>query len=122
MWYGVGRLASLRRTPHLSAQSALTVPALLSMTLYSRRFFPCRCLTMQQCSSWIICHGLLQEGGLWINLGPLLYHWADAHTYLPEGELSIELSLEEVEAAAAQIGFKTLQREIVPSAYMANLK
>ena len=59
---------------------------------------------------------------MWINLGPLLYHWADAHTYLPEGELSIELSLEEVEAAAAQMGFKTLQREIVPSAYMANLK
>ena len=77
---------------------------------------------MQQCSPWIIPLGLLQEGGLWINLGPLLYHWADAHTYLPEGELSIELSLEEVEAAAAQIGFKTLQREIVPSAYMANLK
>jgi len=32
-----------------------------------------------------------QDGGFWINLGPLLYHWADAHTYLPEDELSVEV-------------------------------
>ena len=34
---------------------------------------------------------LCQDGGFWVNLGPLLYHWADAHTYLPEDELSIEV-------------------------------
>lgn len=26
---------------------------------------------------------VLRLGGYWVNLGPLLYHWADAHTYLP---------------------------------------
>ena len=64
----------------------------------------------------------LQHGGCWINLGPLLFHWADAHTYLPEEELSIELSLEEVEAAATQLGFKIIKREMVPAAYMTNLR
>jgi len=52
----------------------------------------------------------------------LLFHWADAHTYLPEEELSIELSLEEVEAAAKQLGFKTIKREMVSAAYMTNLR
>lgn len=45
-----------------------------------------------------------QPGGYFVNLGPLLYHWADAHTYLEGEELSVELSLEEVKAAAAQVG------------------
>ncbi|KAL3145964.1 hypothetical protein ABBQ38_015324 [Trebouxia sp. C0009 RCD-2024] len=69
----------------------------------------------------IIKH-ILKDGGCWINLGPLLFHWADAHTYLPEEELSVELSLEEVEAAAKQLGFKTIKREMVPAAYMTNLR
>lgn len=69
----------------------------------------------------IIRH-ILKDGGCWINLGPLLFHWADAHTYLPEEELSIELSLEEVEAAAKQLGFKTIKREMVSAAYMTNLR
>ena len=51
-----------------------------------------------------------------------MFHWADAHTYLTEEELSIELSLEEVEAAAKQLGFKVIKREMVPAAYMANLR
>ena len=42
----------------------------------------------------------LRPGGYFVNLGPLLYHWADA----PGEELSVELSLEEVKAAAAQVG------------------
>lgn len=45
-----------------------------------------------------------QPSGYFVNLGPLLYHWADAHTYLPGQELSVELSLEEVKAAAARVG------------------
>ena len=36
--------------------------------------------------------------------------------------MSVELSLEEVEAAAAQVGFRTVKREMVPAAYMANLR
>merc|ERR1711933_634216 len=34
---------------------------------------------------------ILRTGGVWTNLGPLLYHYADV-----ENEISIELSLEEV--------------------------
>lgn len=37
------------------------------------------------------CSTARQDGGFWVNLGPLLFHWADAHTYLPEDELSIEV-------------------------------
>lgn len=45
-----------------------------------------------------------QPGGYVVNLGPLLYHWADAHTYLPgEEQQSLELSLDEVKAAAQQV-------------------
>jgi hypothetical protein len=39
-----------------------------------------------------IISNLLKEGGAWINLGPLLFHWSDAHTYLSDGELSVEVS------------------------------
>lgn len=59
----------------------------------------------------------VQDGGLWINLGPLLYHWADAHTYLAGEELSIELPLEDVERIAATLGFTTLQRQMVTAGF-----
>ncbi|KAK9845546.1 hypothetical protein WJX84_004990 [Apatococcus fuscideae] len=65
---------------------------------------------------------VLKAGGLWINLGPLLYHWADSHLYLPDDELSIEVSLEDVEHIAAELGFITEHREMVTAAYAANLK
>ena len=64
----------------------------------------------------------MQDGGKWINLGPLLYHWADAHTYLPGEELSVEVSLADVERIAGQLGFRTLSREMVPAAFNANLR
>ena len=64
----------------------------------------------------------LQAGGVWINLGPLLYHWADSHTYLPDDELSIEISLEDVERIAAELGFITERREMVTAAYAANMR
>ena len=64
---------------------------------------------------------LPQPGGYFINLGPLLYHWAEA---LPpagsQPELSIELPLEAVEAAAAAIGFRCLRREMVAADYQAD--
>merc|ERR1712151_344093 len=37
---------------------------------------------------------LIREGGLWVNLGPLLFHYADV-----ENEISMELSWEEVRPA-----------------------
>lgn len=65
---------------------------------------------------------LLQMGGFWVNLGPLLYHWADAHTYLPEEEISIELCLKDVLQIAPAMGFQLLQKEMVPAAFNVNLK
>ncbi|KAL4216827.1 hypothetical protein ACF0H5_024548 [Mactra antiquata] len=43
---------------------------------------------------------ILKPGGIWINLGPLLYHYAD----MPN-EMSIELSYEEVKSVIEQTGF-----------------
>jgi len=34
---------------------------------------------------------IIREGGLWVNIGPLLYHYADT-----PNEISVELSWEEV--------------------------
>jgi carnosine N-methyltransferase len=44
---------------------------------------------------------ILKPGGIWINLGPLLYHYAD----MP-GEVSIELTLEQVMKIVEKTGFK----------------
>ena len=43
----------------------------------------------------------LREGGVWINFGPLLYHFTEL-----EEELSIELSWEEVRHAIVKAGFE----------------
>ncbi len=59
----------------------------------------------------------MQPGGLWVNLGPLLYHWADAHTYLHGDEVSIELCLEDVERLAASCGLAMLSKELVPACF-----
>ena len=42
-----------------------------------------------------VIHGALKTNGIWINIGPLTYHFTGV-----EGEISIELSLEEVYHAA----------------------
>ena len=65
-------------------------------------------------------HTALRPGGYLINLGPLLYHWAEhggAH-------LSLELSLEDVIAAAEGIGFEMLRREeeLRPCGYTGNAR
>lgn len=54
---------------------------------------------------------------MWLNLGPLLYHWADAHTYLPSSEVSVELSLEDIERLAVANGLTMLSKEIVSASF-----
>ena len=76
-----------------------------------------RCLMLVEAGG-----GCTQEGGLWVNLGPLLYHWADAHSYLPGEELSIELALDAVIRACHAGGFRTLQNSMVPSVFNGNLR
>ena len=47
-----------------------------------------------------VIHRALKPGGLWINLGPLLYHFEGM-----KNEMSIDLSLEEVKTVATNLGF-----------------
>lgn len=108
--------ASAYLSPSAGGMHVWSLPAFLQLYIQSK--FEACCKSQLQ-NPWMLW---LQDGGCWINLGPLLFHWADAHTYLSEEELSIELSLEEVEAAAKQLGFKTIKREMVPAAYMTNLR
>lgn len=45
---------------------------------------------------------VLRPGGLWVNIGPLLYHYADSE------EDSIELPWDMVKVVAAKVGFVML--------------
>ena len=73
-----------------------------------------------------IKHVLVKNGrGTWVNLGPLLYHWADAASFLPGAEAereepSVELSLEEVLLAVAAAGFEIVELKTdVPATFNA---
>lgn len=61
---------------------------------------------------------ILKEGGVWINLGPLLYHFADM--YGQEDEMSIELSLEDVKKVALHYGFEFEQSSTIETTYTTN--
>ena len=52
-----------------------------------------------------IIHALLEPGGVWINIGPLLWHFENSPTKSAKGEGSIELSLDEVKELARAVGF-----------------
>lgn len=57
---------------------------------------------------------ILKPGGLWINLGPLLYHYAETHTE------SVEPSYDVLKSAIQKIGFEFLKEETVPGTYTQN--
>ncbi|KAL7131936.1 hypothetical protein ABFS83_12G038400 [Erythranthe nasuta] len=61
---------------------------------------------------------ILKEGGVWINLGPLLYHFADS--YNQEDEMSIELSLEDVKNVAYHYGFEIEKESTIATTYTSN--
>ncbi|XP_042015465.1 carnosine N-methyltransferase-like isoform X2 [Salvia splendens] len=61
---------------------------------------------------------ILKDGGVWINLGPLLYHFADA--YNQEDEMSIELSLEDVKRVAFHHGFEIEKESTIATTYTTN--
>jgi hypothetical protein len=52
---------------------------------------------------------LIYSTGLLINLGPLLYHYADM-----DSEVSIDLSYEEIKAALPYLGLRMVVRTHVP--------
>ncbi|CDS13701.1 hypothetical protein LRAMOSA05875 [Lichtheimia ramosa] len=60
-------------------------------------------------------HKILKEGGTWINIGPLLYHFEDA-----PNESSIELSLEEVKRVSKDIGFQFTNEKMINTTYTSN--
>ncbi|TPX45759.1 carnosine N-methyltransferase [Chytriomyces confervae] len=57
----------------------------------------------------------LKPGGVWINHGPLLYHFEGM-----KNEMSIELNLEEVKAVAKNMGFIFEEERMIPSTYTSN--
>ncbi|XP_019438721.1 PREDICTED: carnosine N-methyltransferase-like [Lupinus angustifolius] len=61
---------------------------------------------------------ILKDGGVWINMGPLLYHFADM--YGQEDEMSIELSLEDVKKVALQYGFEFEKERTIETTYTTN--
>jgi len=63
-----------------------------------------------------IIHKILSPGGLWINLGPLLWHWENNATNEP----SIELNLSEVKALARKIGFELSNERTIDTTYTDN--
>lgn len=63
---------------------------------------------------------VLKPGGVWINMGPLLYHFADAVSHSDQEEMSVELSLEDVKRVAFQCGFKLQRERTIETTYTAN--
>ncbi|KAK7678716.1 hypothetical protein QCA50_018298 [Cerrena zonata] len=63
-----------------------------------------------------IIHRILAPGGVWINLGPLLWHWENNTTNDP----SVELSLDEVKELARQIGFEISNERTIDTTYTNN--
>ncbi|VAH09198.1 unnamed protein product [Triticum turgidum subsp. durum] len=62
---------------------------------------------------------ILKDGGVWVNMGPLLYHFADA--YGPDDDMSIELSLEDVKRVAYHYGFVMEVEKMIDTTYTANM-
>ncbi|PWN97760.1 N2227-domain-containing protein [Tilletiopsis washingtonensis] len=62
-----------------------------------------------------VLNHVLPVGGIWINAGPLLWHYEN------NGDLSIELTLEEMLGLVEQMGFELLKhRALPPQPYTGN--
>ncbi|KXS17597.1 N2227-domain-containing protein [Gonapodya prolifera JEL478] len=67
------------------------------------------------CQYMDVIHSCLVPGGVWINLGPLLYHFEGS-----EEEPTVELSLEEVQSVASQFGFVFEESRMLDATYAHN--
>ncbi|KAF7304952.1 N2227 domain-containing protein [Mycena kentingensis (nom. inval.)] len=63
-----------------------------------------------------ILYEILAPGGVWINLGPLLWHWENNTTH----DTSIELTLDEVKNLAREIGFVIENERSMDTTYTNN--
>ena len=55
---------------------------------------------------------ILKDGGLWVNIGPLHWHYSEQPS-----EIQIQLSLEEVEKLIPKFGFEVRKREMRKTVY-----
>ncbi|KAF8582380.1 N2227-domain-containing protein [Ramaria rubella] len=60
-----------------------------------------------------ILHRILVPGGVWINLGPLLWHFENNTT----GDISIEVDVHEVKALARKLGFEISKERVIETTY-----
>ena len=60
---------------------------------------------------------IVRPGGVWVNCGPLLWHFADS-----PGELSLELTWDELRPLVAAHGFRIVEERTVDCPYAANPK
>jgi carnosine N-methyltransferase len=67
----------------------------------------------------VVAH-VLRRGGVWINAGPLLYHWADAHAYLDDAPASVEVCLEDVLKLVAAAGFDIVKQSTADAPFNAD--
>ncbi|KAF8909806.1 N2227-like protein-domain-containing protein [Gymnopilus junonius] len=63
-----------------------------------------------------ILHRILAPGGIWINIGPLLWHWENNNT----NDLSVELDMEEVKTLAREVGFEISNERTIDTTYTNN--
>ena len=59
-----------------------------------------------------IIYNILKKDGIWINVGPLLYHFHEI-----QNEISIELSWEELRKIIVKFGFEIQNERIIDSTY-----
>ncbi|WRT70514.1 uncharacterized protein IL334_007512 [Kwoniella shivajii] len=64
-----------------------------------------------------IIHTILADDGVWINIGPLLWHFENSPKNSPTGEGSIELSLDEVKELARIVGFDIREEKMIKTTY-----
>ncbi|KIY65522.1 N2227-domain-containing protein [Cylindrobasidium torrendii FP15055 ss-10] len=63
-----------------------------------------------------ILHRILKPGGVWINLGPLLWHFENNQS----GDVSVELDLEEVKRLCEVVGFEIKDHRQIDATYTNN--
>eukprot|EP01059_Diplonema_ambulator_P023688 TRINITY_DN39232_c0_g1_i1.p1 TRINITY_DN39232_c0_g1~~TRINITY_DN39232_c0_g1_i1.p1 ORF type:complete len:391 (+),score=44.47 TRINITY_DN39232_c0_g1_i1:54-1226(+) len=60
-------------------------------------------------------HKLLVPGGIWVNVGPLLYHFSDS-----PNEVSVDLSYDELRVIIQKFGFTIQEERRIQSGYTVN--
>lgn len=64
-----------------------------------------------------IIHKILKPGGIWINLGPLLWHFENNTSH----DVSIELDLEELKQLMDMVGFEITSQRSIETTYAATV-